>query len=223
MTKRTPMGKQAHAIRLRKRLSRPTATAFGLLLLALGLMGCQQKSGGPAPASAATAGKPAWRPAGREGKMKWSLTSPAFADGERIPAQFTCDGNDISPELRWTEPPSGTTELALVCDDPDAPRGTWVHWVLYSLPADRRALPEAVPKTGTLEKLGGARQGKNSGGSIGYQGPCPPKGPAHHYHFRLYALDAPVALDPGAARAELDKVMKGHVLGEIELVGLYSR
>ena len=155
--------------------------------------------------------------------MKWTLTSPAFADGERIPSKFTCDGSDISPELRWTDPPTRTVELALVCDDPDAPRGTWVHWVLFNLPADRRSLAEAVPKTGTVETLGGAKQGKNSGGSIGYQGPCPPKGPDHHYHFRLYALDAPVNLDPGAARTELDKAMKGHMLAETELVGLYSR
>ncbi len=188
---------------------------YPLLLLALlALVGCQRGQSQPVSAS---------EPPRREGVMKWSLTSPAFAEGEKIPSKFTCDGNDISPELRWTDPPTKTVELALICEDPDAPRGTWVHWVLFNLPADRRSLPEAVPKIGIVEILGGAKQGRNSGGSLGYQGPCPPQGPAHHYHFRLYALDAPAKLDPGATRAELDKAMQGHILSETELVGLYSR
>lgn len=153
----------------------------------------------------------------------WSLTSKAFREGERIPVRYTADGANVSPDLEWTAPPAGAVELALICDDPDAPRGTWVHWVMYALPANRRSLPEAVPKTEMLPKLSGAKQGRGSSGSVGYDGPSPPKGPTHHYYFRLYALSAKVTLPPRAQRADLDRAMKGHVLAQIELMGAYSR
>jgi hypothetical protein len=125
--------------------------------------------------------------------------------------------------LSWTAPPAKTAELALICDDPDAPRGTFTHWVLYALPASTTLLGENVAKTETLPKLSGAKQGKNSAGGIRYMGPCPPSGPAHHYHFVLCALDAKVDLKPGATAKELRKAVEGHVLGEAELVGLYGR
>jgi hypothetical protein len=153
----------------------------------------------------------------------WSLTSKAFRNNQRIPVKYTADGQNVSPDLNWTAPPSGTAELALICDDPDAPRGTWTHWVLYALPTARRSLPEAVPRSLTLPRLGGAKQGRTSSGGIGYEGPAPPKGPVHHYHFKLYALDAKVILPPGAQKADLERAMKAHVLAQAELVGLYSR
>jgi Raf kinase inhibitor-like YbhB/YbcL family protein len=156
-------------------------------------------------------------------KVVWVLSSSAFKDGARIPRKYTCDGEDVSPPLSWTAPPAKTTELALICDDPDAPRGTFTHWVLYTLPASTASLPENVAKTETLPKLGGAKQGKNSAGGIGYMGPCPPSGPAHHYHFIVYALDAKLDLRAGATQKDLRKAMEGHVAGQTELVGLYGR
>jgi Raf kinase inhibitor-like YbhB/YbcL family protein len=173
--------------------------------------------GGPSLAR----GRPA--PPAKKQPLPLSLTSRAFRHNGRIPAKHTCDGKDISPDLAWSAPPSGTVQLALICDDPDAPRGGFTHWLLYALPGDRRWLPEAVPTSETLPSLGGARQGRNSFGQIGYRGPCPPKGPAHHYHFRLYALNAALSLSPGARQEQLEKAMKGHVIGQTELVGLYSR
>jgi Raf kinase inhibitor-like YbhB/YbcL family protein len=153
----------------------------------------------------------------------WSLTSLAFDDRGRIPRRHTGDGDDVSPELTWSDPPEGTVELALICDDPDAPAGTWTHWVLYGVAPDRRSLPEALPTLSALPELGGAKQGRNGWGDIGYRGPAPPRGPGHHYHFRLYALDAAVDLAPGATEDALRGAMAGHVLGQTELVGLYSR
>ena len=153
----------------------------------------------------------------------WSLTSRAFRNNGRIPPKYTADGQNVSPDLTWAAPPSGTVELALICDDPDAPRGTWTHWVLYALPASQRSLPQAVPKTETIPALGGAKQGRNSFGAIGYDGPSPPKGPAHHYHFVLYALNAKVTLSPGAQKSDLERAMKSHIIAQAELVGLYSR
>jgi hypothetical protein len=153
----------------------------------------------------------------------WPLTSRAFRNNGTIPAKYTADGKNVSPDLTWAAPPGGTVELALICDDPDAPGGSWTHWVLYALPASQRSLAEAVPKTETLPAMGGAKQGRNSFGAIGYDGPSPPKGPVHHYHFVLYALNAKITLSPSARRPELEQAMKGHVVGRAELVGLYSR
>lgn len=160
---------------------------------------------------------------GSEAAMSaFTLTSPAFRAGAAIPAKFTCDGADRSPELHWGGAPAGTRELALVMDDPDAPGGTWVHWVAYGIPADRTSLPEAVPGTPTVAGLG-LTQGKNSWPHTGYNGPCPPPGTPHHYHFRLYALDRDLGLAPGATAGSLERAVQGHVLATAELVGTYGR
>lgn len=149
------------------------------------------------------------------------LKTTAFANGGDIPARFTCDGTDDSPALEWTEPPAGTQSFALLADDPDAPRGTWVHWVLYDLPATARELPEGLPPEGTLPS--GARQGRNDFRKIGYGGPCPPPGPAHRYFFRLFALGRALGLPSGAKRADVDRAMEGHVLARAEVMGRYRR
>ncbi len=153
--------------------------------------------------------------------MEFTLTSSAFEPGGMIPKLYTCDGPDVSPPLRWTDPPPGTKSLALICDDPDAPVGTWVHWVLYSLPPEIRELPEGVPPQPTLP--GGGKQGRNDFRKIGYGGPCPPKGPAHRYFFRLYALDADPNLEPGATKQDLLEAMTNHILAQAELMGRYRR
>jgi Raf kinase inhibitor-like YbhB/YbcL family protein len=153
--------------------------------------------------------------------MSIELTSTALQKGETIPKQYTGDGVDQSPPLRWSEPPSGTKSLALICDDPDAPRGTWVHWVLFNLPPQTRELEEGVPTTATLGN--GAKQGKNDFGNLGYGGPAPPKGKPHRYFFQLYALGVAVDLPTGATKAELEKAMKGHILAEGQLMGNYKR
>jgi Raf kinase inhibitor-like YbhB/YbcL family protein len=153
--------------------------------------------------------------------MPIELTSTAFQQGMTIPKQYTGDGADQSPPLRWSEPPSGTKSIALICDDPDAPRGTWVHWVLFNLPPQTRELEESVPTTATLGN--GAKQGKNDFGNIGYCGPAPPKGKPHRYYFKLYALDVPVELPSGVSKAQLMDAMKGHILAQGQLVGNYGR
>jgi Raf kinase inhibitor-like YbhB/YbcL family protein len=153
--------------------------------------------------------------------MAWELKSSAFSAGADIPKKHTCDGADVSPALSWGEPPEKTDSYALIGDDPDAPAGTWVHWVLYNLPGTARELPENVAKQETLES--GALQGKNDFRRIGYGGPCPPAGPAHRYYFRLYALDASLNLKAGATKAEVEKAIKGHVVGQAELMGRYKR
>ena len=153
--------------------------------------------------------------------MTLDLETSAFEPGGAIPERHTCDGGDVSPALSWSAPPAGARSLALVCDDPDAPRGTWVHWVLYNLPAGTQRLDEGVPATAELPS--GARQGRNDFRRIGYGGPCPPPGPPHRYYFRLYALDVVLALASGATRKDLDRAMKGHVLADAELMGRYQR
>jgi Raf kinase inhibitor-like YbhB/YbcL family protein len=153
--------------------------------------------------------------------MTIELSSTAFHEGETIPRQYTADGRDVSPPLRWSDPPQGTQSFALVCDDPDAPRGTWVHWVLFNLPTDRRELEEGVPARETL--AGGARQGKNDSGKIGYGGPAPPRGKPHRYFFKLYALDTTLDLPAGATKAQLLEAMQGHILAEGQLMGRYGR
>jgi len=153
--------------------------------------------------------------------MKIDLTSAAFGEGEIIPKQCTADGKDISPALHWSSPPPGTKSFVLICDDPDAPRGTWVHWVMFNIAADQRELPEAVP---TQEEFdGGAKQGTNDFKKIGYGGPSPPPGKPHRYFFKLYALGSELSLQPGAAKADLEKAMAGHILGKAELMGRYKR
>lgn len=149
------------------------------------------------------------------------LTSTAFQPGETIPKQHTGDGADQSPPLRWSEPPKGTQSLALICDDPDAPRGTWVHWVLFNLPAQARELNESVPTTESLSN--GGKQGKNDFGNIGYGGPAPPRGKPHRYFFKLYALDVALDLPAGATKAQLVDAMTAHILAVGQLVGKYQR
>jgi Raf kinase inhibitor-like protein, YbhB/YbcL family len=149
------------------------------------------------------------------------LTTPTFSPGGPIPKPCTCDGGDRSPALGWSEIPVDTRSFALICDDPDAPRGTWVHWVLFNLPADAVELSEGVP--GAPELPSGARQGVNDSAKIGYAGPCPPPGPPHRYFFRLYALDCLLNVPPGVKRADLDQAMTGHVLAEAVVMGTYGR
>lgn len=149
------------------------------------------------------------------------LSSAAFIESSPVPARHTCDGDDVSPPLAWTGVPVGTRSFALVCDDPDAPRGTWVHWVMWNLPADAIALGEGVARAPELPS--GARQGLNGGGQVGYAGPCPPPGGPHRYFFRLYALDTVLNLAPDADRSDLEAAMEGHVLADAETMGTYER
>ncbi len=150
------------------------------------------------------------------------ITSTAFEEGATIPKQYTGDGKDVSPPLRWSDAPAGTKSFALICDDPDAPRKEpWVHWVLFNLPADTKELPEGVPTKETLTSA--AKQGKNDFGNIGYGGPAPPKGKPHRYYFKIYALDAMLDLKEGATKQQLEAAMKGHILAQGQVIGTYSR
>jgi len=153
--------------------------------------------------------------------MALELTSAAFQGGQPIPRQYTGDGRNLSPPLTWRDPPAGTRSLALICEDPDAPRGTFTHWVAFNLPADSHELGEGVPGEGTLPN--GTAQGTNDFGRVGYGGPSPPPGKPHRYIFTLYALDGPLNLRPGATKGQALAALKGHVLGEGQLVGTYGR
>jgi Raf kinase inhibitor-like YbhB/YbcL family protein len=153
--------------------------------------------------------------------MSLQLTSTAFSAGKAIPKKFTCDGQDVSPTLAWTEPPAKAQSFALIMDDPDAPVGTWVHWVLYGLPADTKELPEGVAKQEQLPN--GARQGRNDFRKIGYGGPCPPPGKPHRYFFKLHALDTKLDLKAGATKSDVESAMRGHILAQAELIGTYGR
>ena len=155
-----------------------------------------------------------------EGEMTLSLSSPAFQEGEDIPITYTGDGQDVSPSLTWGEPPSETQSFALIMDDPDAPGGVFTHWLLFNLPADSRELLEAVPPN---ELANGALQGKNDFGTIGYGGPCPPPGPAHHYRFTIYALDQALDLMTDASRKQVIDAITGHILARGQLTGMYQR
>lgn len=152
--------------------------------------------------------------------MEIKMKSTAFEEGGMIPKKYTCDGLDISPPLSWTSVPEGTKSLALICDDPDAPMGTWVHWVLFNLSADIQELPENIPPQKILAN--GARQGITDFRKIGYGGPCPPGG-THRYYFKLYALDTEINLEAGVTKKQLLKAMEGHILAEGQLMGKYKR
>jgi Raf kinase inhibitor-like YbhB/YbcL family protein len=167
---------------------------------------CQQRAADPQPGGA---------------PMSLHVTSTAFKEGETIPKQYTGDGADQSPPLRWSDPPDGTKSFALLCEDPDAPRGTFVHWVLFNVSADVRELPEGVPARETLAD--GAKQGKNGFGKIGFGGPAPPKGKPHRYYFKLYALDTTPDLSAGATAEQVRSAVAGHVLAEGQLMGRYQR
>lgn len=149
------------------------------------------------------------------------ITSPSFAEGQPIPSKYTCDGENISPPLNWDEVPEAAKSFALICDDPDAPGGTWVHWVLYDLPATVRSLGEGVETTEAV--LHGSKQGINDFKRIGYGGPCPPAGALHRYYFTLYALDGELHLKAGATKSEVETAMKGHILSQGKLMGTYKR
>jgi Raf kinase inhibitor-like YbhB/YbcL family protein len=157
---------------------------------------------------------------GQEPSMKIEITSPAFKNGEAIPVDHSCDGSGISPALAWTEPPAGTQSFALIVDDPDAPGRTWVHWVLYNVPASSRGLSAGLPTDANLGD--GSVQGKTSAGTTGYHGPCPPSG-THRYFFKLYALDTNLSLPSNNDKEALLAAMEGHVLASAELMGTYGR
>ena len=147
------------------------------------------------------------------------IQSSAFNNGDKIPSKYTCDGENISPQLSWSDFPGSTKTFALIVEDPDAPGGIFVHWVVYNIPKDVLNLPEGI----TSENLpGGAKEGTNHFGDIEYGGPCPPSG-AHRYYFKLYALDSEIALKEGAGRRDLLKAIDGHILAEAQLMGKYKR
>lgn len=147
-----------------------------------------------------------------------TVTSTAFSHEADIPIEFTCDGEDVSPDMAWTEVPEGTRSVALICDDPDAPVGTWIHWVLFDMPADTTKLPRA-------SQAGAApgTDGKNSWKKTGYGGPCPPKGDPHRYYFKVYALDRLLELDAGATATQVSAAMEGHVAAQGTMMGKYKR
>lgn len=153
--------------------------------------------------------------------MSFTLSSTAFESGATIPARFTCDGEDISPPLRWTGAPGGTTAYALIVDDPDAPRGDFIHWVLYNLPGTASDLPENLPKVENLDD--GAMQGRNGFNRMGFGGPCPPPGPAHRYQFTLYALRSDVEMPAGATASELESAMRNLILEQTQMIATYAR
>lgn len=171
------------------------------------------------PAPAPPPGGPPRRAPGKEAPME--LRIPAFPEGGSVPRAHTADGADRSPALEWGEPPPGTRAFALVVDDPDAPAGTWVHWVLYDLPGSARSLAEDQPRTPDLP--GGAHQGRNSWGRVGWNGPSPPPGRPHRYVFRLIALSAPLGLPAGATRDQVEAALRGKVLAQATRMGTYGR
>lgn len=186
-----------------------------VLALALLLAACDTTPAPtPRPAPAATTALPS------SSAPAFALTSPSFGQGQPIPAVYTCTGKGQSPPLQWSNPPPGTQRLALTVLDPDAPGGVFIHWVIYNIPAATRSLPEAEPTTVTLPD--GSRQGQNGASSTGYTGPCPPSG-THHYIFHLYALDAALDLPDNATNDQLVKAADGHVLGQVKLMGTYSK
>ena len=181
------------------------ATVVGSLIILIGTAAAQR----PNPTQA--------------GKLAtgFTLSSPSFGSGASIPEAFTCSGQDVSPVLSWTGEPAQTASFALIADDPDAPAGTWVHWVMWNIPHQSHLLTRNITKSGTLPD--GSMQGKNDFDKVGYNGPCPPPGKTHRYYFRLYALDTKLTLQPGATRKELDAAMKGHILAKGEHMGAYKR
>jgi Raf kinase inhibitor-like YbhB/YbcL family protein len=154
------------------------------------------------------------------GPMSIVIESAAFAQNQVIPAKYTCDGPDVSPPLAWKNIPDKARSLVLICDDPDAPAGIWVHWVCYDIPASVTALQEVIPKSDSLPM--GGKQGKTDFGNIGYGGPCPPSG-THRYFFKMYALDRTLGLPAGKTKKDIERAMKGHVLAQGQLIGMYSK
>lgn len=161
------------------------------------------------------------------GVMALQLTSPAFSKGEKIPQKFTCDGDDVLPSLKWTGSPENTKSFVFIMDDPDAPPGTWVHWVLYNLPANVSELKEGFAKRESFAD--GTRQGlcwgvtEDQFNRVGYYGPCPPQGPDHRYYFKLYALDTILEVPAKANKFQIEKAMQGHILAQAQIMGQYGR
>lgn len=197
-------------------LGKAATWALGLACV-WGVIGCERSTRQPQQPD-----KP--KPPGETG-MKLSIESAAFAEGQPIPRKHTGDGEDVSPALSWSGVPAGAKELALICDDPDAPTPQpWVHWVIYQIPADAKGLPEGVAAKAEPTAAAGAIQGKNSWGGVGYRGPAPPRGHGvHHYHFKLYALSDALGLKAGADKKALLTAMKGRIAAQGELVGTYQR
>lgn len=191
------------------RMSLHRFTLPAVLLLVCAIASCQGGGGSGTIAD------------GEEPAPTIRLTSPVFDVGQEIPERNTCDADDLSPPLAWSGVPPATRTLALICDDPDAPSGDWVHWVLYGLPPTEVELPEGVDTTAVV--FAATRQGTNDFGRSGYGGPCPPPGKPHRYYFRLYALDAMPDLGPGATKRQLLDAIEGHVLARGELMGQYRR
>jgi hypothetical protein len=162
----------------------------------------------------------------RSKDMALTITSSVFEHGKRIPVKYTCDGESVSPPLSWAGVPDSAKSLVLISDDPDAPMGTWVHWVVYDIPPTITGFPENIPQVKDLADIKGkelaGKQGRNSGGRIGYGPPCPPSG-THRYFFKLYALDTMLGMKSGATKSDILQAMEGHVIAEVELMGLYSR
>jgi hypothetical protein len=156
----------------------------------------------------------------QERNPKMKIQSSAFSEGGAIPKKYTCSGEDISPPLRWEGVPDGTKSFVLICDDPDAPVGTFVHWVIFNIPANARELKERVPSQPILSDK--SKQGINDFRSIGYRGPCPPSG-IHRYYFKLYALNQELALVPGATKAQVLKAMEDTVLASVQTMGKFAR
>jgi Raf kinase inhibitor-like YbhB/YbcL family protein len=192
---------------------------LGLVTLAvlarLLMFGITREAGGWRSAIAGGAARVEAAPA-----SAFELSTTAFPANGDIPARFTCEDADLSPALSWSHPPPRTGSFTLITEDPDAPGGTFVHWILFDLPATTTSLPEGVPKDG---EAAGGRQGRNGFGKTGYNGPCPPPGRPHRYFFRLYALDTRLALQPGATKDEVVRAMKGHMLSQAELMGRFQR
>jgi Raf kinase inhibitor-like YbhB/YbcL family protein len=185
-------------------------------LFAALLPSCKRQEAAAPPAAASPQGA---------STMSMKITSTAFAAGAVIPTRYTGDGENISPPLQWSSLPAGTAELALICDDPDAPSAEpWVHWVIYKIPPSTAGLEENIPTSQRLTSPAGAVQGVSSDQAVGYHGPRPPRGHGvHHYRFHLYALDAALPLQSGLTKNQLLKAIGGHVLAEAELVGTYQR
>jgi Raf kinase inhibitor-like YbhB/YbcL family protein len=162
---------------------------------------------------------------GKEDSMTaFTISSPSFRNNQPMPSKHSCEGEDASPSLKWEGAPEGTKSFALICDDPDAPGGVWTHWVIYGISAKTSELPENIAKADTVVAPGGARQGVNDFGRVGYGGPCPPRGHgAHHYHFKLIALDTEPGLASGVTRRQLEQAIRGHILAQAELIGTYQR
>jgi len=189
---------------------------FAAAVCAIALSACSSSAlpAVPAPSGSST------EKAERDVAMGFQIESDVFEPGGPIPSKFSCDGQDVSPPLSWSGVPEGTSSLALVMEDPDAPAGIWVHWVLYNIPANLKGLSEGVPAE--QELANGTLSGLNSWRRRGYGGPCPPAG-THRYYFRLYALDGSLGLQAGATKERLSEAMQGHILGQTEIMGTYSR